>query len=141
MIELVKDMAFQMMFIAFNVYFESQGEPWDGKVAVAHVTFQRIEERGKSAKEIVFEPWQFSWTMDDLQDIVKYMDTFAECGAAVAEAQRQRMTGNHFFFANLYHSKDMNPFPSWSREPNVRKVTEIGNHIFYRENRKPWGIR
>ena len=45
---------------------ESGGEPTEGKIAVGTVILERVDHRnwdGKTIKEVILKPWQFSWTM------------------------------------------------------------------------------
>jgi hypothetical protein len=47
---------------------EASGEPYEGKVAVGTVILERVDHRnwdGKTIKEVILKPWQFSWTMPE----------------------------------------------------------------------------
>lgn len=47
---------------------EAGGEPYEGKVAVGTIILNRVDARnwdGKTIKEVILKPWQFSWTMQE----------------------------------------------------------------------------
>jgi len=47
---------------------EASGEPYEGKVAVGTVILERVDHRnwdGKTVREVILKPWQFSWTMEE----------------------------------------------------------------------------
>lgn len=47
---------------------EASGEPYEGKVAVGTVILERRDHRnwdGKTIREVILKPWQFSWTMPE----------------------------------------------------------------------------
>lgn len=54
--------------LAENVYHEARGEPAEGRFAVMFTTLSRMlsptKEFPKSVCGVVYQPWQFSWTMD-----------------------------------------------------------------------------
>jgi spore germination cell wall hydrolase CwlJ-like protein len=54
--------------LAENVYHEARGEPEEGRFAVMFTTLSRMfsptKEFPKSVCGVVYQPWQFSWTMD-----------------------------------------------------------------------------
>jgi spore germination cell wall hydrolase CwlJ-like protein len=126
---------FQFGWMAMNTYFEAQGESFEGKIAVNQVVIQRVFERNMSAYDVIHQRHQFSWLWDDIPDVIRYTDDFLVCLKAATTALEQRLEGDNFYHANLYHSVDMKVYPPWSSNPKVKKVAIIDNHIFYRE---PW---
>ena len=47
---------------------EAGGEPYEGRIAVGTVILERVDHRnwdGKTIKEVILKPWQFSWTMEE----------------------------------------------------------------------------
>jgi hypothetical protein len=51
-----------------NIEREASGEPYAGRVAVGTVTLERVDHRtwdGRTLKEVILWPWQFSWTMPE----------------------------------------------------------------------------
>jgi hypothetical protein len=58
---------------------EAAGEPRDGRIAVGTVILERVDHRdwdGKTIKEVILKPWQFSWTMPEAGE--KYYSTSVE---------------------------------------------------------------
>jgi spore germination cell wall hydrolase CwlJ-like protein len=51
-----------LLWLTFNIYHESRGEPFKGQLAVAHVTLQRANGELKNVRSVVSKPYQFSWT-------------------------------------------------------------------------------
>lgn len=133
MAELVLAGMYQLAIMGTNTYFESWGEPHEGMIAVNQVVIQRMFERNMSAEQVIKQRFQFSWLWDNKPDVIGDMDKLAECFVAVKEAWDRRTLGDNFHHANLYHAVSVHP--SWADDPRVKKIAEIGNHIFYRE---PW---
>jgi len=50
-----------LLWLTLNVYHEARSEPQIGQVAVAHVTLNRASEKRLPVKEIIKQPYQFSW--------------------------------------------------------------------------------
>lgn len=112
--------------LAENIYYESRGEPYIGKIAVAQITFNRAEKVG-SFCEVVKKPFQFSWTL--IKDIKKPFGT--EWKASIHAA---KMFVNGVRVKNLedvehYHAEYVNPV--WDN--SMTKVATIGGHQFYGE--------
>lgn len=47
--------------VALAVYHEARGEPKRCQILVASVVTNRMDDRGKTARQVVKEPGQFSW--------------------------------------------------------------------------------
>jgi len=53
---------------ALNIEREERGEPREGKIAVGTVVLERVDHRdwdGKTIKEVILLPYQFTWTMPE----------------------------------------------------------------------------
>ena len=63
---------------AQNVYFESQGEPGLGMVAVSQVVINRVEDTRwpNTICEVVWQNKQFSWTHDGKSDRIPLASTY-----------------------------------------------------------------
>lgn len=48
-----------------GIYHEAASEPLEGKAAVAQVIINRMRERGQSACQVVYDPYQFSFALLD----------------------------------------------------------------------------
>lgn len=130
--QLTKETQKQIDCLADNIYYEAGFEPEDGKVAVALVTLNRMQDPRypkdicSVVKQRVKSTCQFSW--------------FCETPKAVATKvyERARETAVHVYVnyeqltditggALFYHADYVNP--RWKLE----RTTTIGRHIFYKE--------
>lgn len=112
-----------------NVFFESGAEPYEGKIAVAQVTWNRLKSGvwGKDLCRVVYAPSQFSWTADRnkrnrpisgdrYQHVVSAVDDF------IAGTRITRLdTAMHF------HATYVNP--NWAKSD--LRIKQIGGHVFY----------
>ena len=119
-----------IFWLALNLYHECRGEPLAGQIAVAHVVMNRAEKRGKSLREIVLQPYQFSWANGGARPKITEYEALCECFEAAVQALGERLEGKSFSHADHYHEKSMSPSPSWTKD--MAKVATVGNHIFYR---------
>lgn len=104
-----------------NVYYEARGQTLEGQVAVAKVTLNRLKTHAPTICRVVYQPYQFSWTM---KPITKGIDKVAWKSAEKAAIIAYNMEG---FNATHYHNFSVKP--KWGLE----KVGVIGNHIFYQQ--------
>jgi spore germination cell wall hydrolase CwlJ-like protein len=125
----------QLHCLTINVYHESRGEPTEGKLAVAQVTMNRLESGnfGKDICSVVFQRTeangitvcQFSWTctINDhaAVDNREWRESESVARAVYHGGQRSKELTNAMFF----HSTSVNP--QW----NLKRISMIGNHIFY----------
>lgn len=120
-----------------NVYKEARGEPFEGQIAVASVTLNRVGLKGRpdTICGVVHQRGQFSWTADARLKRKKARGRARSMAAwAVAEAffrrQPSAMAGQKVAItATYYHAKSVSPF--WAKK--YVKVQTIGSHIFYRQ--------
>jgi spore germination cell wall hydrolase CwlJ-like protein len=122
--------------LARNIYFESASEPFEGKVAVAQVTLNRLES-GKFAnsvcgvvyqKNVIYEKiiCQFSWYCDSpatlkVRSPEMYRESYEVAKKVLLEGFRLPGLNKALFYHADYIS------PGWKRT----KITQIGRHIFY----------
>ena len=114
--------------LAKNIYYESRSEPYEGKIAVAHVTLNRLRAGhwGNDICRVVFAKSQFSWTLE--RNLKK---PFGESWNQSIEAAYEAINGyrvNGLEEAQYYHANYIRR-PSWAR--SKQKVQEVGKHIFY----------
>jgi spore germination cell wall hydrolase CwlJ-like protein len=114
----------EILCLAKNVYHESRGEPFKGRLAVAVVTINRTKS-GKYPSSIcgvVYQKNQFSWT--NMRVKITDWDSFNEALlVANLASENSKILGN--FDATHYHANYVHP--NWG----LRKVAKIGRHIFY----------
>ncbi|WP_409974550.1 cell wall hydrolase [Bacillus sp. Bva_UNVM-123] len=108
--------------LARLVYAEAKGEPYDGKVAVALVVLNRVEDKRfpDTIKDVIYEDKQFQPV--DNGSINKPADAQSKNAVMEALALQEQGTKSIYFF-NPDKTSD-----SWLRTKTVTKV--IGNHRF-----------
>jgi N-acetylmuramoyl-L-alanine amidase len=128
----------QLDCLAINIYREAGYEPFEGKVAVAQVTMNRVAS-GKFGedvcgvvyqKNVVMEKvvCQFSWACDQVhrnRPINK--DAYNESYAVAKKVLLENFRLDVLKDALYYHATYVNP--RWPLE----KIGQIGQHIFYRQ--------
>lgn len=128
----------QLACLSKNIYFEAANEPFEGKVAVAQVTLNRVES-GNFAnticgvvqqKNIILNKTicQFSWFCEN-DTKVKPINSnhFKESEEVARMVLLEGMRLPSLKEALYYHADYVNP--KW----NKPKIAQIGRHIFYKE--------
>jgi spore germination cell wall hydrolase CwlJ-like protein len=127
--------------LAQAVYFEAGREPADGQAAVAQTVLNRLRhpDYPKSVCGVVYQGaslktgCQFSFTCDGSLNQPLVPSVWSE-----AQAVAKRALGGYVMAAvgeaTHYHADYVQPY--WS--PTLVKITQIGQHIFYRWT-GPWG--
>jgi len=113
--------------LAKNIYYESGIEGYDGKLAVAQVTKNRVDSGkwGDTIKEVVHSPSQFSWTLKE-QEEPKGM--LWEESQRVARDFNRGLRIKELDSAMSYHSDSVRP--NWAKYGDP--IIKIGKHIFYK---------
>jgi spore germination cell wall hydrolase CwlJ-like protein len=127
----------QLACLAKNIYHEAGGEPFEGKVAVAQVTLNRVDS-GKfpgDVCKVVYQKnsfyektvCQFSWYCDR-ESAVKPLNkaVYEECMTVAKKVLLEDFRLPSLQHALYFHATHINP--GWSRE----KIGVIGGHVFYR---------
>jgi spore germination cell wall hydrolase CwlJ-like protein len=127
----------QLDCMAMNIYREAGHEPFEGKVAVAQVTMNRVQDGrfGKDVCGVVYQKnvvmekviCQFSWACDSATkarpvNAVAYNESYAVAKKVILEGFKLDVLKDALY----YHANYVNP--RWPLE----KIGSIGNHIFYR---------
>lgn len=128
----------QLSCLAKNIYHEAGGEPFEGKVAVAQVTLNRVESgmfpndicRTIYQKNIIYEKviCQFSWTCDRVTgpkpvNKAVWNESMEVAKKVLLEGFRLPSLKDALYF----HADYVRP-----NRPAANKVAHIGRHIFYR---------
>lgn len=127
----------QLSCLSKNIYYEAGSEPFEGKVAVAQVTLNRVNS-GKFPedicqtiyqKNVVYEKviCQFSWACDRDSGArppnnANYRESQEVAKKVLLEDFRLPILKDAMYFHGDYIN------PGWKRE----KITKIGRHIFYK---------
>ena len=127
----------QLDCLARNIYYESGGEPFEGKVAVAQVTLNRVKNsqfpddicRVIYQKSPIMDKvvCQFSWTCSGVTKVKpangrEYEESMAVAKKVLLEGFRLPSLEQALYFHGDYIN------PGWKRT----RVAHIGRHIFYK---------
>jgi spore germination cell wall hydrolase CwlJ-like protein len=123
--------------LAMNIYKEAGNESFEGKVAVAQVTLNRVDHPKFPKdicgvvyqKNVIMEKvvCQFSWYCDSVHKArpvnkESYADSYAVAKKVLLEGFRLDSLTDAIY----YHADYVNP--RWPHE----RITKVGAHIFYR---------
>lgn len=127
-----QDLNKQLLCMAKNIYYEAASESYEGKLAVAQVTMNRVNSPlyPKTICEVVYQKtgstYQFSWVGEGVGP-VRSRYAWEECLIVAKKA----LTENHLHDtiyktkSMFYHNTSVNP--AW----RLKYVAKIGNHLFY----------
>lgn len=127
----------QLECLTRNIYHEAKGEPFEGKVAVAQVTINRMESgqfpndlcKVVYQKNVVYDKvlCQFSWYCENPSNVKpKNLVAYRESEIVAKQVLLEGFRLPSLTHALYFHAKHINP--KWNRE----KVAVIGGHIFYK---------
>ncbi len=114
-----------LLWLTLNVYHEARSEPEIGQVAVVNVTLNRALERKLTIKDVVTQPYQFSWTFQKKSYLPDDPKAFFNCMKSVYVAlQNNDVTTG----ATYYHLDTVKPY--WASQYTY--VNQFGSHMFYK---------
>jgi spore germination cell wall hydrolase CwlJ-like protein len=127
----------QLTCLSKNIYYEAGSEPFEGKVAVAQVTLNRVNSgqfpndvcKTIYQKNVFYEKvvCQFSWACDrDSGSRPPNNANYRESQEVAKKVLLEEFRLPGLKEAMYYHADYINP--GWKRE----KITKIGRHIFYK---------
>ena len=127
----------QLECMAMNIYREAGHEPFEGKVAVAQVTMNRVKDGrfGDDVCGVIYKKnvvmdkvvCQFSWACDSAAKTRPVNNTaYQESMAVAKKVLLEGFSLDILKHALYYHANYVNP--QWPLE----KIGSIGNHIFYK---------
>jgi len=131
----------QLDCLAINIYREAGHEPFEGKVAVAQVTMNRVKDGrfGNDVCGVVYQKnvvmekvvCQFSWACDSVhKNRPVNKDAYNESYAVAKKVLLENFRLDVLKDALYYHATYVNP--QW----NLDKIGKIGQHIFYKQKEK-----
>ncbi len=122
--------------LARNIYWESLSEPLIGQLAVANITYNRLQSGkwGNTFCKVIFHKKQFSWTnnknirnakpKNQIQwNRAKYSAMLFSRGVRVTKLED----------SEFYYAQYINP-PSWTL--SMTKQAHLGQHIFFSNNQE-----
>lgn len=128
----------QLDCLTKNIYWEAASEPFEGKVAVAQVTMNRVASGrfGEGVCGVVYQKnnyfgkiiCQFSWTCETTHKIrpiypALYRESEEVAKKVLLENFRLSTMRDALYFHGDYVS------PNWGK----KKISQIGRHIFYKD--------
>lgn len=128
----------QLDCLTRNIYWEAANEPVEGKIAVAQVTMNRVNDGrfGETICSVVYQKskvsqrvvCQFSWVCENKHKV----QPIAESHYKESEDIAKKVLFENFRLPSLteaifYHADYVNP--RW----NKKRIVKIGRHIFYKE--------
>ena len=128
----------ELTCLAHNIYFEAKGESYEGKLAVATVTKNRVRSKyfPNSYCDVVWQVKtyngrkvpQFSWTLDGKSDRPKDQRAYEKSVKVAAEVLLYDKKSDKISSTVLnYHANYTKP--RWSKQ--MPHAATIGNHEFY----------
>jgi spore germination cell wall hydrolase CwlJ-like protein len=128
----------QLDCLTKNIYWEAATEPFEGKVAVAQVTMNRVDNGrfGNDVCGVVYRKdnilgkviCQFSWACETTHKIRPvYPALYKESEEVAKKVLLENFRLSTMKDALYYHADYVNP--KWGKP----KVGQIGRHIFYRD--------
>jgi len=126
------DIRKQIDCMAKNLYYEAASESFEGKLAVAQVTMNRVNSSKfpSTVCEVVYQKtgktYQFSWVGENVGPI-KSKYAWEECLIVAKKALTEHKLHDTIYKTQsmYYHNTSVNP--RWK----LKYVTKIGNHLFY----------
>jgi len=127
----------QLSCLAKNIYYEAGSEPFEGKVAVAQVTMNRVASGQFPAdicktiyqKNVIYEKviCQFSWACERNTGLRPPNNAnYRESEEVAKKVLLEEFRLPSLTSAMYYHADYIDPH--WGKE----KVAKIGHHIFYK---------
>jgi cell wall hydrolase len=114
-----------LLWLTLNVYHEARSEPKIGQIAVAQVTLNRAAKRHLTIKNVVNQPYQFSWIQQKKSYIPDDPQAFLECMQSVYIALNSNdVTAG----STYYHLDKISPY--WASDYTF--VQQYGSHKFYK---------
>jgi len=128
----------QLDCLTKNIYWEAASEPFEGKVAVAQVTMNRVKSGrfGEGVCGVVYQKnviyqkviCQFSWACETTHKAKPvYAKMYAESEEVAKKVLLEGFRLTSLNEALYYHASYVNP--GWRKT----RISQIGQHIFYKE--------
>ena len=113
-----------------NIFHEAGVEPFEGKIAVAQVTFNRLNSGrwGNDICSVVYAKKQFSWTLSQKKVNENPKGKLWRDSIAAKNAFLSGLRVKNLEKSKHYHT-DYIKKPYWSKEKSV--AARVGQHIFY----------
>jgi len=146
---MIGDLLEQLRWLAYTVYMEAEGEPYEGKLGVAYAICARARSKKRSVSDVVFQGWQFSaWNTESptrlkLDEISAglWADCYKASVAAYFELSADPTGGaTHYLNVEATKAARGGTLPKWAADStDATKVNEalvtarLGHHTFLRD--------
>ncbi|MBP2000707.1 N-acetylmuramoyl-L-alanine amidase [Paenibacillus shirakamiensis] len=117
----------ELLLLQKIVMAEAEGEPYEGKVAVANVVLNRLRSANypKTIREVVYQKYQFSPVRNGrLNRVTPNKDSVRAVTAALYGTKE--VTDDTYYFLSIKLAKDL------TIARTQHKTKQIGNHTFYK---------
>ena len=135
----------QISCLQKNVYFEAAVESTAGKLAVAHVTYNRVKNKyfPNSFCDVIYQGkhhasghpkrdrCQFSWYCDGKHDVPYPGPTWKNTKELVKWFYDNKDNIKDITDGALYYHADYIDAPRWAVSEKTQKTVQIDTHIFY----------
>lgn len=133
--------------LALLIWSEARGEPYWGQVAVGWVAKNRARRGGwygRTLREVILKPWQFSWfnPFTTGRQIDSFTGEAVELPAVPMVGEPLRMMAAQVLEGSLpdptggathFYATWLPAAPDWAARSSMRFMCEIGQHRFYRD--------
>lgn len=120
----------ELNILARLVYAESGGEPYSGKLAVANVVINRMQHKGFTLREVVYQKGQFDGIRTKRFKAVYKGEEIAfqeSLKAAETILEGKRVIP---YTVQYFHNPDTSTDTKWTRYIERCKYKQIGRHLF-----------
>ena len=118
-----------------NIFHEARGEPIEGKIAIAQVTFNRLDDGrwGNTLCGVVFARAQFSWTLDRKKRTANPAGPMWEESRIALDKYLDGTRVVNLEFSTHFHATWLTNKPDWASKK--QNLATIGQHTFYASSR------
>ncbi len=110
-----------VFWLALCIYHEARGEPPEGQYLVAKSVLNRSYEREMTIKDVVLQPWQYSWANEIEKTKVKDYNAMCDCIIVANKAIFDFANGDKSGGVNHYIGDYMEP-PSWTKDMDLSLI-------------------
>lgn len=126
----ITNSAKEVKCLALNIYYEGRGEPYQGRLAIANATINRLryDDYPKTICEVVYQPGQFSWTVNKhkFKNPFSWYQSTQLANAVYSNGHLGQIDDNTNGAVN-FHLSTIHP-----EMGDMVKTVTIGHHVFFR---------
>lgn len=116
-----------LYYLTEAIYFESRGESMDCQAQVGYVILNRVQKRNSSIKEIIYQPYQFSYTKDGKHERMTDEDS-RQVAQSIATLVLNGYAKDFTRGATHYYNPSM---VDWRFKDDYEYVMTCGMHDFH----------